>query len=317
MASLITSKAPNLPYATVQYDARYQDQLTNVLRLYFNTIDNALAEIIRILNYAGPFDTLYATTVQATNVNATNVDTTNLTALFAAIQQLQANTVSAANVQGGNGVFNQLTGVNINASLFTGLGRQITFPHIAASDSTDQIAGGDDTPTVVNWNTLDAGFGWTLNSPGSATATYAGVYKITYSLQFINTANTAQTAYVWLQVNGSDLANSTTAFSIPARKSAGEFSYVCGYSEVTFSVNAGDEIELYWATDLAGDPTTPTDGVYIYHETAQASPYARPAIPSAIGSILYVSAPPDPKTQITPVGVSGYGRVGTPTVVIT
>jgi len=54
----------------------------------------------------------------------------------------------------------------------------------------------------------------------------------------------------------------------------------------------GDEIELYWATDLAGNPTTPTDGVYIFHDAVQTTPYARPAIPSAIGSISFVSALP-------------------------
>ena len=32
--------APNLPLATQQYDKRYQDQLTNVLRLYFNQVSN-------------------------------------------------------------------------------------------------------------------------------------------------------------------------------------------------------------------------------------------------------------------------------------
>lgn len=317
MATLIPSKAPNLPIATVEYEVRYQDQLTNVLRLYFNTIDNAIGEIIRILAYTGPFDTVYANTVDATNVNATNVNTANLTSLFATIQQLQANTVAAANFQGGNGVFNNLTGSNVNASLFTGAGYQINFPHIAASDSTDQVAGGNDTPTVVNFNTLDSGLDWTLNSPGSATADRAGVYKITYSLQFVNTANAIHSAVVWLQKNGSDVANSATEFSIPARKSASIPSYVCGYSEAVFEVAVGDEIELYWATDLAGNPTTPTDGVYIFHDAAQVSPYARPAIPSAIGSIVYLSAPPDPKTQIVPIGVSGYGRIGTPTVVIT
>lgn len=319
MATLIPSRAPNLPIATVDYEARYQDQFTNVLRLYFNTIDNAIGEIIRILNYTGPFDTVYANTVEATNVNAINVNTTNLTALFVAIQQLQANTVTAANFQGGNGVFNNLTGSNVNASLFTGAGYQLNFPHIAASDSTDQVAGGNDTPTVVEWNTLDSGLGWTLNSPGSATADYAGVYKITYSLQFINTDNTVHYATVWLQANGNDVANSTTIFAIPARKSAspGEEGYLCAYSEITFIVDDGDEIELYWATDLAGNPTTPTDGVYIFHDAAQTTPYARPAIPSAIGSIVYLSAPPDPKTQIVPIGVSGYGRVGTPTIVMT
>jgi len=31
--------APNLPLATESYDRQYQDQLNNVLRLYFNRID--------------------------------------------------------------------------------------------------------------------------------------------------------------------------------------------------------------------------------------------------------------------------------------
>ena len=182
----------------------------------------------------------------------------------------------------------------LQAEYFKGLGYQLTNPHIAASDSTDQIAGGNNTPTVVNWNTLDSGFGWTLNSPGSATADYAGVYTIRYSLQFINTANAIHYADVWLKVNNVDVANSSTKFFIPARKSSspGEEGYLCAYSEATFTVNPGDEIELYWATDLAGNPTVPTDGVYMFHDGAQTTPFARPAIPSAIGSITFVSALP-------------------------
>lgn len=168
-------------------------------------------------------------------------------------------------------------------------GSSLSIPHIAASDSTDQIATGNDIPTVINFNTLDSGLGWTLNAPGSATAGFSGVYTIRYSLQFVNTANAIHNATVWLKVNNVDLANSATSFSIPARKSVGVPSYVAGYSEATFEINSGDEIELYWATDLAGDPTTPTDGIYIYHDTAQTVPYARPAIPSAIGSITFVS----------------------------
>jgi hypothetical protein len=175
---------------------------------------------------------------------------------------------------------------------FSGYGTGLILPHIAASDSTDQIATADDTPTVVNWNTLDAGYGWTLNSPGSATAQFAGVYTIRYSLQFINTANAVHYADVWLKVNNVDVPNSASRFTLPARKSGTDFTYNLGYSEATFSVAVGDEIELYWATDLAGNPTTPTDGVYMFHDAAQVSPYARPAIPSAIGSISFVSATP-------------------------
>jgi hypothetical protein len=193
--------------------------------------------------------------------------------------------------------FNQLDSTTpVESDVFFGGGWGLRFPHIAASDSTDQVAGGNNTATVVKWNTLESGFGWTLNSPGSATANYAGVYKITYSLQFINSANAIHFATVWLKKTSNsvtaDVANSATKFFIPARKSntAGEEGYTVGYSEATFSVNVGDEIELYWATDLAGNPTTPTAGVYIFHDAAQTTPFARPAIPSAIGSITYVSA---------------------------
>jgi hypothetical protein len=219
IATIRNTVAPSLPIAMTDYSQQYTDQYSNILRLYFNQLDNF---------------------------------TRALTA--------------------SNG------------------GSALSFPHIAASDSTDQVATGNNTPTVVNWNTLDSGLGWTLNAPGSATAGFPGVYTIRYSLQFINTANAVHDATVWLKVNNVDLARSATYFSVPARKSPGVPSYLCGYSEATFTINAGDEIELYWATDLAGNPTTPTDGVYIYHDAAQVAPYARPAIPSAIGSITFVSA---------------------------
>lgn len=166
----------------------------------------------------------------------------------------------------------------------------IAFPHIAASDSGDQYAGGDDTPTVVAWDTLDSGYLWTLNSPGSATAQVAGIYKITYSLQFANTDNAQHDATCWLKVNNVDVPNSTTTFTLPARKSAGVPALNCGYSEVTFEMATGDVVELYWATEKAYNPVGPVDGVYIFSDTAQVSPYARPAIPSAIGSIVWVSA---------------------------
>ena len=65
---------------------------------------------------------------------------------------------------------------------YSGSGTGITFPHIGASDTTDQYATANDTPTIVNWNTLDTASGFTL-AAGAATATYAGIYKIDYSLQ--------------------------------------------------------------------------------------------------------------------------------------
>jgi hypothetical protein len=191
--------------------------------------------------------------------------------------------------------FNQID--NGLAALLSGTGgSSLSLPFIAASDSTDQLATASKTPTVVAWNTLEGGSGFTLNAPGSATALVSGVYKITYSLQFTNTDNAAHDAAVWLKIDtGSgfvDVPRSTTVFSIPARKSAGVFSYVCAYSEVVFSLEAGDEMELYWATNQSYRISPARDGIYIEALAAQASPYVRPATPSALGSITFVSRLP-------------------------
>ena len=187
--------------------------------------------------------------------------------------------------------FNEID--NFSSALLSDTGGySLSLPYIAASDNTDQLATASDTATIVTWSTLESGNGFTLAAPGTATAEVSGVYKITYSLQLANTDNAQHDAAVWLKVNNTNVANSTTIFTVPARKSAGVFSYVCAYSEVVFEIESGDEIELYWATNQAYDTSPATDGVYIEHLAAQSSPYVRPATPSALGSITFVSRLP-------------------------
>jgi len=40
------TKAPALPYAPPEYSAQYQDILNNILRQYFNTLDNFIAQLM-------------------------------------------------------------------------------------------------------------------------------------------------------------------------------------------------------------------------------------------------------------------------------
>lgn len=190
--------------------------------------------------------------------------------------------------------FNQLKNV-LGLLVGSNGGSYVDFPHIAASDGTIQYATADNTATVVLWNTLDAGQGFTLNADSTATAQVSGLYKITYSLQFANNDNVIHDAIVWLRVNGSastnDIPNSSTIFTLQARKSAGVPNFVCGYSEVVFSLNAGDSVGLWWGTDAAATDGG-TTGVYIDYRAAQTSPMPHPAVPSALGSITFVSALP-------------------------
>lgn len=190
--------------------------------------------------------------------------------------------------------FNRLQ--NALATLFNRLGgRFLNFPYVAASDSTTQYATANNTPTIVKWNTLNAGNGFTLNADSTATAQVPGLYKITYSLQFANTDNAAHAAIVWLRINDStsanDVADSSTIFTLPARKSAGVASYLCGYSEVVFPLRAGDTVGLWWGTAAAASSGGAL-GVYIYAQAAKTSPMPYPANPSAVGSITFVSSLP-------------------------
>ncbi len=187
--------------------------------------------------------------------------------------------------------FNRLD-QNLTA-LFNNLGgKYLNIPFISAYDSASQYATADNTPTAAIWSDGIIN-GFTLAGT-TATVQQSGIYKITYSLQFANTDNAAHDATVWLRLNGNlplhDVPASTTVFTIPARKSAGVPSYVCGYSEVVFEMQTNDTVSLWWATGKAAT-SGGVLGVYIFAEPAQTVPYPHPSVPSAIGSITFVSAP--------------------------
>ena len=186
--------------------------------------------------------------------------------------------------------FNRLDNYLVNLSNSGGGGgSQLYFPYIAASDSTNQYATGSNTPTKVAWDSADELNGWTLDPSGFTSPNFAGVYNIAYSLQVANTDNAIHNVNVWLRVNGVDLPKSASKFTLAARKSALVYNFLVAYSSVVFEAAIGDEIELWWATDLAATSGGGA-GIYLQYEAAQTSPFAHPSIPSAIGSITFVSA---------------------------
>lgn len=166
-------------------------------------------------------------------------------------------------------------------------GANIDFPHIVAYYDASQYATADDTPTKVLWNNAPDISGFTLNADNTATADYEGTYKIEYRLQGVNTENVALDVVVWLQVNGTDVADSATKFTIPARKSAGVYTFNILASFVSWESTAGDNFALYWATEQAYDAGV-QDGIFLQSLAAQTSPYAHPEVPSSYGVIQYI-----------------------------
>lgn len=182
---------------------------------------------------------------------------------------------------------------NVSASLLgPDGGKFLQNPHVAAQNNSDQYAVADNTPKLVLFDVLDSISGFTLFPGGYARADQSGVYKIDFSLQFANTDNAQHDVFVWLQTNGNVVPGSSSRFTVPARKSAGVFGYVVGYSSITFEIQKNDEIRLWWATEKAYNPVGPVDGVFMDAIPAQTLPYVRPANPSAVGSIVFVSRLP-------------------------
>lgn len=147
------------------------------------------------------------------------------------------------------------------------------------SDSNDQT-GSISAGTVMTFDTIDVADGVTLVSGSRITVPNTGKYNLQFSSQFKNTNNAQEDVTVWLRINGVDLANSATQYTIPARKSASIFGY--GVASLTFllALNANDYVQIVWL------PTATT--VTLEHLPASVTP-AYPAIPSIIATMVQVS----------------------------
>ena len=82
--SLTPTKAPQLPAAPVDYDRQYSDALTNILRQYFNTLDNYTGQLRLSTGGTGaglflPYGSFADTTDQTTTANTATVMTFNTT----------------------------------------------------------------------------------------------------------------------------------------------------------------------------------------------------------------------------------------------
>jgi hypothetical protein len=209
---------PNLPIPKDEYSKLYLNQLTNVLRLYFNQLNDAVLQL-----------TQYGT---------------------------------------GTG------------------GAGIAFPYGSFSCNADIKATAANTITAVTLNTSDFTNGTSLAS-NVVTAEIAGLYNLQFSIQLVNTDNTAHSTLVWLRKNGSDVAGTNSKFDVPARKSALVHSYVIGACNFYVSLNAGDTIGLVWAADAVENGVT--QGIYFEAYAAQTSPYAAPSLPSSVVTLTFVS----------------------------
>ena len=159
-------------------------------------------------------------------------------------------------------------------------GKFMNNPHGAFQDSTNQTAANTTTAYAVTFNTTDFSNGVTIASSSRITVADSGIWNLQFSIQFTNTTNASQDVDVWFRVNGTNVANSNSRFGFAPRKGAGDPYHIVAALNYFVSLNATDYVEIMWR---------PTDiGVQIEQYAASASP-TRPAVPSAIVTMSFVS----------------------------
>ena len=159
-------------------------------------------------------------------------------------------------------------------------GKFMNNPHGAFQDTTDQTAANTTTAYAVTFNTTDFSNGVTIASSSRITVADSGIWNLQFSIQFTNTTNASQDVDVWFRVNGTNVANSNSRFGFAPRKGAGDPYHIVAALNYFVSLNATDYVEIMWR---------PTDiGVQIEQYAASASP-TRPAVPSAIVTMSFVS----------------------------
>jgi hypothetical protein len=178
-----------------------------------------------------------------------------------------------------NNYFRKLT--TVLGSLFGPKGGKfMNNPHGAFQDSTDQVAANTTTAYAVTFNTTDFSNGVTMASGSRITVADAGIWNLQFSIQFTNTTNSSQDVDVWFRVNGTNVANSNSRFGFAPRKAAGDPYHTIAAMNYFVSLNATDYVQIMWR---------PTDvGVTIEQYAAGTSP-TRPAVPSAIVTMSFVS----------------------------
>ena len=159
-------------------------------------------------------------------------------------------------------------------------GKFLNNPHGAFQDSTDQVAASTTVATAITFNTTDFSNGVTIASGSRITVADSGIWNLQFSIQFTNTTNASQDVDVWFRVNGTNSANSNSRFGFAPRKGVGDPFHIIAAINYFLTLNANDYVEIMWR---------PTDvGVTIEQYAAGTSP-TRPAVPSAIATISFVS----------------------------
>ena len=165
-------------------------------------------------------------------------------------------------------------------------GGSVYLPYGSYSRATDFNFTAINTATVIPLTVTDSASFTALTPGGAIQVTKRGIYNYQFSIQAVNTSNQIHSLWVWLRVNGTDVPNSASRYNIISRHGNGD-GYVIAVCNIIVQLAATDYVELVAAADAI--ETGATDGIYFEAYPVQVAPFNRPAIPSIISTLTFVS----------------------------
>ena len=175
--------------------------------------------------------------------------------------------------------FNQLK--NSLSLLFGDRGGQyLQFPYAAIQRTTDKTFT-TNTATQITFDQNDFLNGCTNDGTDGIHVSTAGIYNYQFSVQLKNTDTQIHSAWIWLRVNGVDVAGTGSKFDVISSH-GGTPGFIIAACNFYVELQAGDYVEM-WA---AADDTAVTFAA----GAAQTSPFAMPSIPSVVATLSFVSA---------------------------
>jgi hypothetical protein len=306
-------KAAPLPNPPTQWDPQYMRQVIRVLELYFSQLDSNAA------NHASKYtaNEFVGGTFYGTSLNVADVSTTTLEADSATINNISANRITARYTDTDalhthRALTDDIMGANFYGGMFYGDGRYVFTPYNQFLSNTTQTAASTSAAYVVTYDSSDYADAISLSSSSHINVKYQGIYQFTFSIQLQSTSTGTEIVNIWFRKNGTDVANSNSQFSLPARKSAGVPSAIIAVTPFMADLQANDYIEIVWQTSAT---TVTIQQLPAVAAVVGVTP-AIPATPSVILDVTFISAQYPTATRVAPLPVFGFGQIGNISVVI-
>jgi hypothetical protein len=245
VVTLPRTRSPALPVAPTDYSRQYQDQLNNVLRLYFSQIDN----LISLLN-AGALNTLalpqgafFQDGVTTLSADINNSVTTIPVVSTTGFQNAGALLIGAE----------LITYTGKTATSFTGCTRgqfgSSNAAHVSGVYVTEGQAGTGSAALVMTETSSSNGVALDPADKSKVVFTTAGYYNIQFSAQLLSFDNAVDNVTLWFSKNGANIDYSAGIGTIPARISSSKPATAIISWNIIIPVNVNDFIQLYFASD--------------------------------------------------------------------